>query len=242
MMIRSSALALGLAGALALAAPLAAPSAALADDAPTRTMTLSGTGIVFTTPDKAIVSIGVYTEAQTAADALSANSESMQAVIDMLKEKGLDARDIQTAQFSVDPRFVHDDNNRNNPPRLVGYTVSNEVRATVRELTSIGTILDRAVRVGSNRINGIRFAVSEPGPLEDEARRQAVKTVIDRAELYAEAAGIELGPILSIAEGGSYAQEPRYARFESMAADSSVPIEAGQQAISMQVNITWELR
>jgi len=241
MQIRSNLLALGL-FLLALTA-LALPAAAADNGAPHRTMSLTGTGTVYATPDKAIVSIGVYSEAKTAADALAQNNEAMQGVVDLLKAQGLEPRDIQTAQFSVQPRFTYPNNDRNQPAQLVGYTVTNEVRATVRDLSTIGTLLDQAVRVGSNRINDIRFAVSETDPLEDEARRLAVKDVMARAALYAEAAGIELGPIQSISEGGGYQPQPRYrAQFEAAAADSSVPIEAGEQSIEMQVTITWEIR
>jgi hypothetical protein len=235
---RRTALTLALASTLALAVP----AAAFADEDNRRTMTLSGTGTVYAAPDKAIITIGVRSEAKTAGEALADNNTNMQAVIDLLRANGLEERDIQTSQFSVDPQFTYDNDNRSNPPTLVGYVVTNNVAATIRDLDAIGTILDGAVNAGSNQIDNISFAISDSEPLEDEARRLAVADVIEKAELYATAASIELGPIQSISEGGGYQPVTQYRAAYAEAADLAVPIAAGQQAIEVQVSITWEIR
>jgi len=221
---------------------LAAQTAAMAGEAPHRTMTLTGTGVVMTAPDKAVITVGVSTDARTAAAALKANNASMQAVLDLLAAEGIAKQDIQTSNFSVSPRIVYDNKNRNKPPRVAGYTVSNQVRATVRKLDKIGPVLDKVVAAGSNRIDGIRFAISDPEPVYDEARRLATRDAIRKARLFAEEAGVKLGGIISIAESGARPVQPVYrAQISAAKAEAAVPVAAGQQTVQKQVNITWEI-
>lgn len=219
---------------------LAAQTAAMAAEAPRRTMTLTGTGAVTATPDQAVVTIGVVTQEKTAGRALSQNTRSMQAVIDLLKAQGIAEKDIQTANFAVTPRTAYPNNDRNQPPRIVGYAVTNEVRATIRDLDNTGTILDKAVSAGSNRINSIQFAVSKPEPLLDEARRLATRDAIRKAAILAEAAGVTLGPITAISEVTSPSPGPIFQRTMAVA-EAAVPIAAGQQTLSTQVSITWTI-
>lgn len=221
---------------------LVAQTAARAGDAPGRTMTLTGLGIVTATPDKAVVTIGVVSEAKTAGQALRQNTQSMQAVMDLLDAQGIASKDLQTANFSVTPQSVYPNNDRNQPPRIVGYSVSNEVHATIRDLDKIGAILDKAVSAGSNRINAIRFAISNPEPVLDEARRLAVRDAIRKAALFAKEAGVTLGVITSITEVSASTPQPLHRRAMSMAvAEAAVPIAAGQQSLQIQVNITWTI-
>jgi len=221
---------------------LVAQTAARADDAPGRTMTLTGLGVVTTTPDKAVVTVGVVTDAKTAGQALAQNTQSMQAVMDLLGAQGVALKDIQTANFSVNPQSIYPNNDRNQPPRIVGYSVSNEVHATIRDLDKMGAILDKVVSAGSNRINGIRFTISNPEPVLDEARRLAVRDAIRKAGLFAKEAGVALGAITSITEVSASTPQPLHRRALSMAvAEAAVPIAAGQQSLQIQVTITWKI-
>lgn len=222
---------------------LVAQTAARADDAPGRTMTLTGLGVVTTTPDKAVVTVGVVTDAKTAGQALAQNTQSMQAVMDLLGAQGVALKDIQTANFSVNPQSIYPNNDRNQPPRIVSYSVSNEVHATIRDLDKMGAILDKVVSAGSNRINGIRFTISNPEPVLDEARRLAVRDAIRKAGLFAKEAGVALGAITSITEVSASTPQPLHRRALSMAvAEAAVPIAAGQQSLQIQVTITWKIR
>lgn len=215
---------------------------AFADDTPRpRIMTLSGTGEITTAPDMAHVSTGVIAEAKTARAALSANNAAMAKVIDGLKAKGIAAKDIQTSNFNVGPQYQHYKDGR--PARIRAYRVSNQVNIVIRDLAKLGEILDAVVSLGSNSINGVRFSVSRPQTLRDEARRLAVSDARRKAELYAQAAGVTLGPIQSISESGGFRPQPlqQFTRAASME-KASVPIQAGEQALSMTVNIAWEIK
>ncbi len=237
MKISRTALAFGLilVAILALAA-----GSVMAAETPDRTMTLTGTGIVTAVPDKAVITLGVESDAKTAGEALARNNAAMQAVLKVLTAQGLAPKDIQTSTFSVAPQIVYPSSSRNEPPRITGYKVTNQVTATIRDLDKIGGLLDKAVSAGANSVNNISFAVSEPQPLHDEARRLAVRDATRKAELYATAAGVKLGVITSLTEAGS-GNVPRYQRTNIAAAESTVPIAAGEQTLQMQVTITWAL-
>lgn len=212
---------------------------ALADETPT--MTLSGQGEVEVIPDMAMVSIGVETEGKTAGEALAANTEQAGAVIATLKEAGIEPRDLQTSNFSIQPVYADRKSYQDGAPRIIGYRVFNQVSARVRALDDLGSILDKVVSTGANRINGVSFGVSEEGEARDLARTRAVEDAARKARLYAEAAGVTLGQILSITEverGGG----PRpMVMMEARAAAAPVPIEAGSAAILSRVNITWQI-
>ena len=224
-------------------ASLQAP-VALAHDAPDkRTISLSATGAVKTTPDKVDISTGVTTEAKTAREALDQNTEAMAKVVAALKQEGIEAKDIQTVNFSVGPVFEQRPYDKPAPPVVIGYRVTNQVRITLQDTKQLGEILDKVVTLGSNQIDSIEFGVKEPEALKDEARKLALKNVTDNAKLYAGAAGVELGPIMSISEEESayYPRAmPAAAPMDMM--KESVPIEAGTASVEVRVRVVWEIQ
>lgn len=227
-------------GTLVLSAALSSP--ALAEG---RLITLSGTGEVRLAPDMAVITSGVATQAATAGAALDENSAAMAKVIAALKAEGIADRDIQTSGFSVSPNYVYSDqrdaNGYNLPPQINGYQVSNGVTATVRDLSRLGAILDTSVTVGANTVSGITFGVSDPTAALDEARRKAFADARRKAELYAELAGLKLGPVETLQEGGQppVIEQPML----RMAADAAmpVPIAQGELAFQVSVSVTWSL-
>ncbi len=206
-----------------------------------RTMTLAGRGEIRVAPDMAVVMIGVLSQGDTAADALKANTAAMQAVLGSLKGAGIEGKDIQTSNFAVQPRY--DYNTGNQPPRLVGYDVSNSVTVAVRKLDTLGAVLDKAVSAGSNQINGVLFQVAKPEAPMDEARKLAVADAARKAKVYAGASAVELGNILSIAEiSGVTPPIPLDAKMVRAESAVDVPIARGEQVISVDVNIVWEIK
>jgi len=207
-----------------------------------RLISLSGTGEISASPDIAHVTSGVVTQAKTAAQALQANSAAMTRIIDGLKASNIAAKDIQTSGFSVNPSLFYDQNNRRNPPKIIGYMVRNQVKITVHKRDTLGHILDKMISLGANQINGISFAIDKPQALQDEARKLAVKDALRKANIYAAATGSKLGRIVSLNEGQVHRPVQQFAlRSAAVAEQASVPIEAGQHTVRIQVNITWEL-
>ncbi|MGB5216558.1 MAG: SIMPL domain-containing protein [Anderseniella sp.] len=241
------AIVLAFAGVVSAAALLATPAfAQTAPQVPQRTLSLTGQSEVKSAPDIAVISAGVVSEAKTAREALTLNNEAMASVLQTIEAAGVAKKDIQTSSFSVQPKYKYSkrsSSGEQEPPRITGYTVSNSVTVIARDLAKLGPVLDAVVSSGVNQMNGLSFSIAEPEPLRNEARKMAVTEARARAEMYAEAAGVSLGKILSISEaGGQRPPQPEYRRaaLQSTAADS-VPIAQGQQSIQMQVNIVWEI-
>ena len=190
-------------GALAVTILAAAPAAA--GDEPPRRLVVNGTGEAKARPDMAVISAGVVVQADTASAALADNTRAMTAVLDQLRAAGLPAEDVQTSQFTVMPVYeTPRPGAETTEPRIVGYQVSNQATARVRDLDRLGGILDALVSAGANSVNGPAFDLADPKQLLGEARDAAVADALAKARRYAAAAGVELGEILSIEEGGFY--------------------------------------
>lgn len=226
------------ASALLLAAGLM--TGARADDMNLRTVNVNGHGEVRQAPDIALVSAGVVKQADTAEAALAANSTAMKQVIDSLKAAGIDDKDIQTSNFSVQPRYDYGDNQ---PPKLLGYEVQNTVSFTLRSVPKLGSVLDKLVGAGANQIAGVSFDVANPALALDEARKRAVDDARHKAQVYAAAAGITLGPIVSLSEEvNPSGPVPVRATMSKAGGGADVPIAAGQQVVAVDVNIGWSLK
>jgi uncharacterized protein len=220
---------------LVLAASLAAPAWA-ADPVP-RTMAMTGHGEMRATPDMVTVTAGVSTSAPTAAGALTANTARMKGVFAALGKLGIRERNIQTINFSVSPQYTNGGNNE--PSRLTGYQVNNDVSVRLEDVARLGGALDALVSAGANQMNGISFDIRQPAPLLEQARAGAVADAKARAETYARAAGVTLGPILSINEGGGEVRPLRMAA--PMAFAKAVPVAAGEQSVTADVSVVWEI-
>jgi len=219
---------------LILAAALAVPAWA----ADPRTLAMPGHGEIRGTPDMAQITAGVTTNATTAAQALAANSARMKTVFAALEKLGVPEKNIQTTSFFVSPQYTNGDNN--SPRRLTGYQVNNDVSVRLEDVSKLGGTLDALVQAGANQMNGISFSIRNPAPLLEKARAEAIADARTRAETYAKAAGVSLGPILSISEGGTEAPRPMYRMAVAMAA-APVSVAAGEQSVTADVSVVWEI-
>ncbi|MBV8798432.1 MAG: SIMPL domain-containing protein [Alphaproteobacteria bacterium] len=203
-----------------------------------RILTVGGEGDVKAKPDLATLTAGVISDGKTAAVALSANSRAMNAVFDTLKRLGIPERAIRTSQVSVEPQYPDDSRQ---PRRITGYQVSNSVTVMLDNLERVGPALDALVTSGANSVGDIAFSVRDPKPLLAEAREAAVKDAASKAETLARAAGVALGPILQIAEGG-ISGPPQPMMRMAVAAREATPVAPGEETISASVSVTWEIR
>ena len=208
-----------------------------------RTISVSGSGVISAAPDQVTLRLGVETTAETASEALSQNNDQMTDVINSLQDAGIPAERIQTQTVRLNPRYE-------TPPRepgqaeereLVGYTARNIVVARTEDLDAIGQLLDTAVRAGANRIDGLRFEVSDSQDLLNQARDAAWEDAEEKAQQLASLAGAELGDVLSIDES---TRTPRPVTMESaeMERAASVPVEPGSEEVQVNLQVTWSLR
>lgn len=236
----ASALALGLA---ATVSPAQAQDFMVNTNAiqPETTLSISATAKVTAEPDIAYLNGGVVSEARTAADALRQNANDMAGVYDALEAAGLERKNIQTSNFSLQPKYSYP---KNGERTLMGYTVSNQVTAKVTDLENVGKLIDAMVSQGGNSFNGVNFALQDPSDLIDQARRDAMKDAMERAKLYADVSGYEIARIVTIDEGGSYNPEPRPQMMMREAVSdmaSSTQISGGELTFSASVNVVFEL-
>lgn len=226
--------------ALLLAAGLGLAGLPALAEEPPRQITVSGSAEVQAVPDLATISAGVETRGETAAAALAANSEAMTAVIAALDAGGVARSDIQTSQLSINPVYEPYREGEPDSQKVAGYEATNTVAVRVRDVGRLGETVDAVTKAGANRIYGIGFDVSDPGAALDDARRQAVADARAKAELFAGAAGVSLGPVVRIGEVTN-APGPMIMRAEAMADKAAPPVEGGTVAIQAQVEITYTL-
>jgi len=225
----------------------ALPSAALAQQstinqtiAGTR-LDVSATGEVTRVPDLAIISAGVVARDPTASGAMQQAARRMARVRQALVQAGIADRDIQTSSISLNPDYIYASNQ---PPKLNGYSASNQVTVRFRDIANSGKILDALVTEGANQINGPNLTIDKPEAALDEARAKAIAAGRARADLYARSLGLRVVRVVSVSESGGYAppppMPPMVARANMQAADTS--IEPGEQKLQVSVSMTFELQ
>ncbi len=205
-----------------------------------RTITTTGTGTIEAEPDMATIRVGVTREARLAGDALQMTSDAMTMVIARLQDAGVEDRDMQTQGLSLQPVWSRQSSTSDDPRRITGFVARNGLLVRVRALERLGGILDQVVQDGANTFDGLSFSLQEQETLLASARADAVRDAIEKAEQLAIAAGVTLGPVLSISES---ANTPRPAMMEMAAARmaDAVPIAAGEVSLSVQVNMQFEI-
>ncbi|MGG7519079.1 SIMPL domain-containing protein [Allorhizobium undicola] len=203
-----------------------------------------GEGQVSVAPDMAIVQLGVVSEGKSADEALAANSRSMAKVLQALKDGGLAERDLQTSGFQIMPLYRQDQPDKPpQAPSIEGYSVSNGLTVRVRDLQKLGGVIDRSVKLGVNQGGSVEFTNDKPDEALDRARKAAVEDAMRRARILAEAAGVKLGPAISIQESGTNPVAAPMAMKAAMrnAAAEAVPIAAGENSYRVTVSMAFSL-
>jgi uncharacterized protein YggE len=207
---------------------------------------VNGQGSTYLAPDMAVLQLMVTREAESARAALDANSAAMNEVMKALRDRGIAERDLQTSDFSIQPRYVYPDPKtqvENQPPRIVGYTVRNGLSVRVRDLTKLGSIVDASVSMGVNEGGNIMFTNDDPSAAIEQARTLAVQDAIARAKTLAAAAGVKLGKVLQISEQSYHPAPMPMMRTEMLMAkaDADVPVAAGESSYQVTVNLSYAI-
>jgi uncharacterized protein YggE len=211
------------------------PEAAGGASKPGGSITVTGLGTVTSVPDEAEFSLGVQTTAETAREALGANSEKMKDVLDALRKAGVDRKDVKTQDVSVSPSYA-------DKGEIDGYTARNSVSVKIRDLSTAGAVLDAASNAGANEVYGPSLTRSDQEGQQAKALREAVADARRKAEALADAAGVRLGSVTAITEGANAAPSPYYeASAGRMALDQAAPIEPGTQDLQASVTVTFAI-
>lgn len=199
---------------------------------------IAATGASTRAPDIAMIGAGVVTQATKAGDAMAANAKAMTATIAALKRAGVADRDIQTQSINLQPQYRYGDNQ---PPVLTGYQANNRVSVRIRDLARAGGVIDALVSAGANQIDGPTLSIEHPEAALDEARAKALATARTRAELYAKAAGLTVKRIVRISESENAGPIVRPMAMMARAAKDSTPVEAGEQELTVNLSVVFEL-
>ena len=205
-------------------------------------ITVTGEGRVSGTPDTLTATVGVEVTRSTVQQALDETNTAAGKVIDAVKQAGVAAEDIQTRNVSIQPRYEQPGPDKT--PVITGYTVSNLVEIKVRALDRAGEVLQAAAGAGGDatRVQGVTFSLEDNQQLLSSAREQAFTDAKQKAEQYASLAGRSLGALVSVSETtNSTVPRPYYDTTAGAGEAASMPIEPGQQEVSVQVTAVWAM-
>lgn len=214
------------------------------------TISVSETGEIYAKPDLALTTFSVITEAKTVAQAVSENTKKMNAVIDFVKGRGVEEKDLKTTSFNIYPRYEYQKVETEiypYPPGkrvLVGYEVTQSLEVKIRDMVKIGDIIQGATDAGANQVGDLQFTIDKEDELKKQAREQAIEKTKTKAKELAGQLGVKLVRITNFSESSVI---PYYYGLEKAAAPSGVgggtpQIETGENKIEVTVSITYEIR
>lgn len=234
-----------LAGPAAEAQHRPAPAPAPQVEPGARTIRVEGTGEAKAEPDEAFIDLAVETQAPTAKAAGEENARKMEKVITALTQAGISKQDIDTRNYNVFPEYTYPQSGKGEP-QLKGYRVQNMLTVHVTELSRMGTLLDKALAAGANRVDNVRFGLKRPDTVQAEALRQAVQRARASAQVLATALGVKLGAVL---DASTVAEAPTFypARMVMMeradkAAAPSTPILPEEQTVTAKVTLVFAIQ
>ena len=215
------------------------------------TISVSGEGEVFAVPDIATFSFSVVEERATAADAQTAATETINAVVQYLEDQGIEETEIKTTSYNLFPRydFVRSVCNEFScPPServLRGFEVTQSVTVEVKELDQAGTLLSGIGELGVQNISGLTFTIEDEEELISEAREKAIDDARKRAQELADQLNVDLVRVVSFSEnaGGlpyyrSYADSAAFGIGGAVEEKAAPALPTGENKISSFVNIT----
>jgi uncharacterized protein len=203
-------------------------------------LTVTGEGMAYVTPDVAKIDFGVSTEAKNLSDSQKLNSEAIAKIKDALQAYNIEAKDIKTLYYTINPEYNYINNRA---PQLRGYTTHHTVRVTVRKLEDSDSVVQTLGNSGATEISQVQFTVDDPTDIQKEAREKAIDAAKEKAKQLANLSGARLGAIISINENTPSIDNsivPKYA--EGMGGGAATPgLEEGSMAITSNVTITYTL-
>jgi uncharacterized protein YggE len=204
-------------------------------------ITIEGEGKVTATPDIATVDIGMFTEGKEITKIQIENSQKMNDLITKIKGLGIEAKDIQTTDYSINPQYDWPDGKR----VFRGYRVNQSVHVKIRDLNKIGDVLKLAGESGANEVSGVNFTIDDPEALKAQAREKALENAFNKILAIAQKTGVRLGKIMSYSEYVPGEPEPYYRSMPEAGVgggESTNPrIESGSLEIKVNVVIGWEV-
>ncbi len=208
----------------------------------TDSFTVTGQGKSSAIPDVAVIHVGVQAQGSSVKAVKDEVNKKANAIIAAVKKLGIDAKDMQTSNYSVQPVYDYSGNTQ----QITGYQGNSSLTVKVREMDKANDVVDAATANGANQVSGVSFEVSDKTKAENEAREQAVAEAKKKAETAAKAAGFTLGRVINYSENmGGQPPMPYYARADAaMGASEKVAtqVEPGSDEVTVSVSLSYEIR
>ncbi|MBI5838662.1 MAG: SIMPL domain-containing protein [Chloroflexi bacterium] len=163
-----------------------------------RTIQVSGTAVVNVKPDRALIQLGVQSNGRSAKEAQAKNAAGINDVIKALKALGIEAKDISTDWYVIEPLYQDYDS-----LIIKGYRIYNIIEVTVRDVDKANDAIVAAMQAGANQVVNVEFYTSELRKYRDQAREMAMKAASEKAKALAQTAGADTGCVLAINENTS---------------------------------------
>jgi uncharacterized protein len=220
--------------------PPVAAQDTLVTDGSVPSVSVSGVGQAFGSPDVAYVEMGVDIVNSDVSAAVTEANAAMESLTAAIAGAGVAEEDIRTTNFNVWSDFFDPQTGAQTTERI--YHVQNMVRVTVRDVDQVSTIIDAGLSAGANSIFGLNFGIDDTTELEQEARLEAIENARDRAQKLADAMGVTLGDPIVIAEtfGGGVGPVFDVAQ-AGFGGAGGPPINGGQLSITTQINVTFAI-
>ncbi len=206
------------------------------------TFTIEGEGKVSGTPTLAEISFGLLSEGSDVAKIQKDNTQKVNAMIAAVKQLGIAEKDIQTSQYSINPKYDY----RDGASKIIGYQVSQSVNLKLRDLSKIGDVLTKVGQLGGNQVNGPSFTIDDPSSLKQEARMKALEDARKKAEALSDVLGVKIGRVVTFTESSNNSGPIPMMYREMAAMDASAPvanptIQAGSLDVMSNVSVTFEV-
>lgn len=221
----------------------AAPAPGTTSDPTVHAITVNGTSTVTLVPDVAVVGLGVSATDTTVEKVRSRAGTVMTAMIAAMKAKGVADRDITTTGIDLSPQYEICSSGAcsSGPGRITGYTMTEQVRVTVRNLDAAGNVIDAATAAGATLVSGLSFQVGDPAKARADALTAAVAAARAKANAIAAAAGVSISGVISVTEnsiGGPIA----YGAFDAAAPSKvATPVSPGTQDVQATVTVVYAI-
>ena len=205
---------------------------------------VTGQGSVALEPDLALLNIGVETMAATVSEARDQAARAMAAILEAVRARGLADIDVQTRSFNIYPQYDYSERTR----VLLGYMVSNTATIKIRDLDSVGPIIDDVADAGGDatRINGISFTVEDPQPFMVDLREAAVEDALAKAQQFASLTGVAVGQLVFISElgGGGGPVVQTFAEDAVFAVKAAAPtsVSGGELELTLSVQAVFAIQ
>ncbi len=206
-------------------------------------ISVSGSGKVYAKPDVAVLVLGVENRGAKISDIVKDNTDKMNKIISDAKGSGVDEKDIQTTQYTITPEYNWTERGGRT---FIGYVLTQQITAKIRDFEKIGSILDKTTADGANAIGDLQFTIDNPEQVQADARAKAIEQAKGKATVLAKQSGLKIVKLINVSENGYYPQ-PLYGKGGGVAtmessANVAPDIQPGQMEISSTITLTYRVR